>query len=129
MPGRIAAVAAVTVVLVAGCSAASSPPAVTASPTYAGRPPAVAPYVDIVSGTADLSAIAAATGQKDYTLAFILADSAGSCTATWGGETALDDSTVTAGIAEITALGGTPIVSTGGADGTYLESVCSAGIS
>ncbi|GAA0490214.1 hypothetical protein Ade02nite_24260 [Paractinoplanes deccanensis] len=86
----------------------------------------MAPYVDIVSGTADISAIASATGQKDFTLAFVLADSSGSCTATWGGKTALDDSTVAASIAEITAAGGTPVVSTGGASGTYLETACTS---
>ncbi|MEV4347728.1 hypothetical protein AB0J83_25005 [Actinoplanes sp. NPDC049596] len=88
--------------------------------------PVVAPYIDIVSGTADISAIASATGQKPFAPAFVVAGSSGSCTATWGGSTALNDSTVAAGIAEITALGGTPIVSTGGADGTYLETACSS---
>ncbi|MBM2618793.1 glycosyl hydrolase [Actinoplanes sp. LDG1-06] len=88
--------------------------------------PVVAPYIDIVSGTVDIAAVAAATGQKSYTLAFVLADSAGSCTATWGGTTALDDRTVQAEIAKIDSVGGTPVVSTGGASGTYLESVCSA---
>ncbi|MBU2669633.1 glycosyl hydrolase [Actinoplanes bogorensis] len=114
---------------VAGCSADDSPDAgttATASPSSAGVPPAVAPYIDIVSGTVDISAAAEATGQKSYTLAFILANSSGACTATWGGTTALDDSTVQTEIDKMTSLGGTPVVSSGGATGTYLESVCTA---
>ncbi len=115
---------ATAVLLLGGCSSGTG--SATVSPSAAGAPPVVAPYIDIVSGTVDLSAAATATGQKDYTLAFVLADSAGTCTATWSGTTALDDSTVQAEIAKIATLGGTPVVSTGGADGTYLESVCSA---
>ncbi|MFF5085513.1 glycosyl hydrolase [Actinoplanes sp. NPDC000266] len=126
MLARIAAVASVFVAAAACSSSSTTSSEPTASATSAGAPPAVAPYVDIVSGTADISAIATATGQKDYTLAFILADSSGGCTATWGGKTALDDSTVAAEIAKITALGGTPIVSTGGASGTYLETACTS---
>ncbi|SNY30099.1 glycosyl hydrolase [Paractinoplanes atraurantiacus] len=125
MLARIAVVA--LVFAAAACSSSSSTSSEpSASASSAGAPPAVAPYVDIVSGTADISAIASATGQKDYTLAFILADSSGGCTATWGGKTALDDSTIAAEIAKFTALGGTPIVATGGASGTYLETACTS---
>jgi chitinase len=105
---------------------AGTAPSVGASTTATAVTPEVAPYVDIVSGTVDIDAVAEATGQDDYTLAFILADSSGSCTATWGGAKALNDSTVQAEIAKIAALDGDVVVSSGGATGTYLESVCTA---
>ncbi|WP_328466607.1 glycosyl hydrolase [Actinoplanes sp. NBC_00393] len=85
--------------------------------------PVVAPYVDVVSGTANIQDIHRRTGLTDFTLAFVLADSAGSCTPTWGGTLGLGE---TAAPADIAAIGGEVIVATGGATGTYLESVCSA---
>ncbi|BBH64559.1 sugar hydrolase [Actinoplanes sp. OR16] len=122
--------------LTAGCSGdddtetttatATTSPTVAASTTATAETPEVAPYVDIVSGTADIDEVAEKTGQEDYTISFILADSAGSCTATWGGTKALTDTGVQADIAKITALDGDVIVSSGGATGTYLESVCTA---
>ncbi|BAL92449.1 putative glycosyl hydrolase [Actinoplanes missouriensis 431] len=131
---RIAGItAAATLLLAAGCGGddettvtATTSPTVAASTTATADAPAVAPYIDIVSGTVDIDEVAEQTGQDDYTLAFLLADTAGTCTATWGGSKALDDSTVQAEIAKIAALDGDVIVSTGGATGTYLESVCTA---
>ncbi|MFI1994989.1 glycosyl hydrolase [Actinoplanes sp. NPDC020271] len=96
------------------------------APSAAAAEFAVAPYLDVVSGTADVAAIHAATGLSDFTLAFLLADKAGTCTPTWGGTKALTDSAVQAEIAKITALGGQAVISTGGATGTYLEQSCDA---
>ncbi|WP_143234601.1 glycosyl hydrolase [Paractinoplanes atraurantiacus] len=62
----------------------------------------------------------------DFSLAFILAKSTTACTPTWGGTKALTDSTVQAAVKKITALGGKVVVSSGGATGTYLESVCTS---
>ncbi|GLY06767.1 glycosyl hydrolase [Actinoplanes sp. NBRC 101535] len=94
--------------------------------TTADKAPAAAPYLDVVSGTADIAAISKKTGLTDFTLAFVLAATDGSCTATWGGEKKITDS----GVQEITDaigdVGGEAVVATGGASGTYLESVCSA---
>jgi len=89
--------------------------------------PAVAPYIDIVSGTADVGEIHDSTGLTDFTLAFVLAADSGSCTASWGGTRALDDRSIRAEIDTIKGFGGTVTVSTGGADGSYLEEVCPAG--
>ncbi|WP_245923754.1 glycosyl hydrolase [Paractinoplanes atraurantiacus] len=112
--------------LAAGCAdsngeATSPTPSVSVTGNHR-----VSPYLDIESGTADVTAIAEATGQADYTVAFAVANSAGECTATWGGSTALDDEEVKADLDAIGELGGQITVATGGADGTYLEAVCTA---
>ncbi|WP_433828970.1 chitinase [Actinoplanes sp. CA-015351] len=99
----------------------------TASAAEQDAGPVVAPYVDIVSGTADLEEVHSKTGLTDFSLAFVLADAEGTCTPTWGGTTAIDSSTVADEIEAIGDIGGEAIVSTGGATGTYLENVCSAG--
>ena len=87
--------------------------------------PVVAPYVDILGSTANISDIHQKTGQADFAVAFVLAASSGSCTPTWGGSVALGNAKVRASLDKIDALGGDVIVATGGATGTYLESVCS----
>ncbi|MEV6349958.1 glycosyl hydrolase [Actinoplanes sp. NPDC051851] len=113
--------------LSASASASASPSESSASPAPTETipaMPAVAPYLDITAD-ADVKEIHKKTGLTDFTLAFVLADSSGECTPTWGGTTALNNSTVQARIDKIDAFGGDVIVSTGGADGTYLESVCS----
>jgi chitinase len=106
---------------VAACGDDSSTPA----PADSGSPK-VAPYLDIVSGDADLAGIYAKTGQASFTAAFVVADSAGNCTPTWGGTAAIGDGAIKASIDEITANGGKVIVATGGETGTYLEAACSA---
>ncbi|GIF19016.1 chitinase [Actinoplanes tereljensis] len=124
--------AAALLVTIAGCSGdsdsdsgTSATATATASATVVTAP-VVAPYIDIVSGTADITAIHTATGQADFTAAFVLADSAKTCTPTWGGTSAIDDSTIAAEIAKVTAVSGDVVVSTGGETGTYLENVCTA---
>jgi chitinase len=67
----------------------------------------------VVSGSVDIADVAARTGQADFALEFVLADRAGACSPTWGGKTAIDDSTVAASIGEITTAGGSAIVATG----------------
>ncbi|XVU27036.1 glycosyl hydrolase [Actinoplanes sp. CA-054009] len=100
----------------------------SATPTAAvkKKTPAVAPYIDVTSGTTDIGKISAKTGMTDFSLAFILAKSTTACTPTWGGTKALTDSTVQAQVKKIAALGGRIVVSSGGATGTYLESVCTS---
>ncbi|MFI5891058.1 glycosyl hydrolase [Actinoplanes sp. NPDC051513] len=114
---------AALLVSVAACGDDSSP---SASASTGTGSPAVAPYLDIVSGSADISDIYQKTGQASFAAAFVVADSAGTCTPTWGGSTAIDDSTIKASIDKITANGGKVIVATGGETGTYLETACSA---
>ena len=137
-PIRIVASLSVTTLLLvgacgsgpAGSVAAPSAPAPVVSspagPADVAEVPAVAPYVDIVSGTADVEDIHSRTGLTDFTLAFVLAADSGACAATWGGTRALDDRAIQAQIDAIAGFGGTVAVSTGGADGAYLEKVCSA---
>ncbi|WP_433827104.1 glycosyl hydrolase [Actinoplanes sp. CA-015351] len=131
---RLAGLTASVLLLASGCSGdgdeadttTTTSPAVASSTSATTETPDVAPYIDIVSGTVDVDEVNEKTGQKDFTIAFVLADSAGSCTATWGGTKAITDSTIQAAIAKIKALDGDMVVSTGGATGTYLESVCTA---
>ncbi|MDT7744003.1 MAG: hypothetical protein QOE59_3081 [Actinomycetota bacterium] len=83
----------------------------------------VAPYVDLTTPPLpDLGALAASSGQHDVVLAFVLAGD--SCTPTWGGTTPIDAPAVLRSVAGLTARGGTPTVSSGGAVGTYLETRC-----
>ncbi len=134
---RLAYVSAAALLTISGCSGDDDKSDTSATPTSSASASASAstvtipetlksaPYVDIVSGSVDISDVADQTGQTDFALAFVLADSAGACTPTWGGKTAINDSTVAASIAEITTAGGSSIVATGGASGTYLETACS----
>jgi chitinase len=119
---------AVVVLLLTGACESAEPAVVTPGPEpSAPAELAVAPYLDVVSGTADIAAIHAATGLTDFTLAFLLADESGTCTPSWGGTKALTDSGIRAEIARIEANGGRAVISTGGASGTYLERACDAG--
>jgi chitinase len=120
---RLAAALAV-LLLTAGCDGAGG--AEPVSRPSAAHAPVVAPYLDIVSGSADVSAVHAATGQADFTVAFVVAGGPRACTPTWGGTTAIDDATIGAQLHAIAAVGGEVVVATGGQDGTYLENACSA---
>ncbi|GAA0449335.1 hydrolase [Paractinoplanes deccanensis] len=122
----LSCLAAGVLLLAAGCAGAGDDAAAPAPSVSVTGNHRVSPYLDLESGTADVTAIAEATGQADYTVAFVVANGAGDCTATWGGSAALDDSDVQAGLDAIADLGGQITVATGGADGTYLEAVCTA---
>jgi len=67
--------------------------------------------------------VARATGQKFFTLAFVLGDSSG-CNPSWGGTIPLSDSRILGEIRDLKALGGDVAVSFGGAAGPYLMSSC-----
>ena len=114
-------------------SASPTPTGTTGSPTPTGTvtspPPGglswkVAPYIDITQSTPTLAQIEQATGQKTFTLAFVLGSSAG-CVPEWGGTIPLTDSRIIGEINALRALGGDVAVSFGGADGPYLETTCS----
>ncbi len=81
------------------------------------------PYVDITMSSPTLAQVAQATGQKYFTLAFILGDAAG-CDPSWGGTIPLNDSRITGEINDLRALGGDVAVSFGGAAGPYLQQTC-----
>jgi chitodextrinase len=81
------------------------------------------PYIDITMSTPTLVQVAQATGQKFFTLAFVLGSSAG-CVPSWGGTIPLNDSRIAGEISALRAIGGDVAVSFGGAAGPYLSSVC-----
>ncbi|MET7573804.1 cellulose binding domain-containing protein [Streptomyces sp. NPDC005492] len=106
----------------------TSTPTPTASPsqssgtgTTAGA--VFAPYVDTSLYPAyDLLANVAATGVKNYTLAFIT--DGGGCTPKWGGVTDLASDGVASQIGALRAKGGDVRVSFGGASGSELATTC-----
>ncbi|MBB2910112.1 hypothetical protein FHS43_001358 [Streptosporangium becharense] len=107
------------------CSAYTSP--VSGRTSGTGPPPEgeihYAPYIDITMPTPSLIGAEAATGVKNYTLAFALGDSSG-CNPTWGGTIPIGDSRIIGDVRALQARGGQVIVATGGAMGPYLEHVC-----
>jgi hypothetical protein len=102
----------------------------SASPTTTVTPPSgqnwhVAPYIDITMSTPTLAQIEQATGQKTFTLAFVLGDSS-ACDPSWGGTIALTDTRIIGEINALRSLGGDVAVSFGGAQGPYLETTCTS---
>jgi chitinase len=83
-----------------------------------------APYYSTLDSSApDLGQVMAATGQKAFDMAFILAG--GSCSPTWDGtDPVSSDSQVAAVINQVRNGGGDVIVSAGGYNGTKLGQVC-----
>jgi chitinase len=127
--GRLACVTGLLLLATAACGGTdddSGGASTSASASQEAEAPVIAPYIDIVSGTADIDAIYQKTGQADFTASFVVAPTAGGCTPTWGGDTAIDDSTVQGPLDKIAANGGKVIVATGGESGTYLETACTS---
>jgi chitinase len=89
----------------------------------AGEAIRFAPYADITLGKPSLPDVARATGQKYFTLAFVLGSSAG-CDPKWGGTIELDDPGIVNQVNELHSMGGDVVVSFGGAVGPYLEASC-----
>lgn len=84
-----------------------------------------APYVDVLSWpTFSISRAFNETGQKYYTLAFII--NQGQCTPSWGGVTPLANDWYKGEIDAIRADGGDVIISFGGANGTELALNCTS---
>jgi chitinase len=85
-----------------------------------------APYVmPLDNNPPDLPTVMAATGQKAFELAFILAPTGGGCTPTWGGTAPVSSDTAVASIiAGVRAQGGDVSVSIGGYGGTKLGQEC-----
>ncbi|MES5823484.1 cellulose binding domain-containing protein [Streptomyces sp. RG80] len=103
----------------------ASPSATSSTGTGTTTSAGFAPYVDTSLYPAfDLVATAAATGVKDYNLAFIT--DGGGCTPKWGGVTDLASDAVAAQIGALRAKGGDVRVSFGGAAGSELATTCSS---
>jgi chitinase len=83
-----------------------------------------APYYSTLDSSGpDLGQVMAATGQKAFEMAFILAD--GGCTPSWDGtDPVSSDTQVGSVISEVRNDGGDVIVSAGGYNGTKLGQVC-----
>ncbi|MFJ8794076.1 cellulose binding domain-containing protein [Streptomyces sp. NPDC102462] len=106
-------------------TATGSPSPSGSAGTGAAAGAGFAPYVDTSLYPAfDLSASAAATGVKDYNLAFVT--DGGGCTPKWGGVTDLSGDGVAAQIGALRAEGGDVRVSFGGASGSELATTCSS---
>jgi chitodextrinase len=115
---------AVSATNAAGESAKSAAVSATTSTSGGGGgSPRSWPYLDITMATPTLADVARATGQKYFTLAFVLGSSAG-CVPSWGGTIDLNDARIAGEIRDLRALGGDVAVSFGGAMGPYLQSVC-----
>jgi len=106
-----------------GESAQSAPVSATTTGSTGGGSPRSWPYIDITMSTPAMADVARATGQKFFTLAFIIGNSAG-CVPSWGGTIDLHDARITQQIADLRALGGDVAVSFGGALGPYLQQTC-----
>ncbi|MGW6010988.1 glycoside hydrolase family 18 protein [Streptomyces sp. NPDC055210] len=122
-PEPTKATATPTATPTATATATKSP---TATPTPSGTTGAgFAPYVDTSLYPAfDLLAHSAATGVKEYNLAFVT--DGGGCTPKWGGVTDLAGDAVAAQIGALRAKGGDVRVSFGGASGSELALNCSS---
>ncbi len=118
------ATAAATLMAVPAAHAAA--PA-TARPAAANPGPGfpahfAAPYAETWNSPSTLSQAAAATGNKYYTLAFVIAGSG--CTPTFNGDTSISDSGWLSAINSLRASGGDVIASFGGASGTEMAQAC-----
>lgn len=95
------------------------------------------PYKDLTMGVQwsktpvepeDLNMLSQKSGVKDFNLAFIVANSSGSCSPAWGGYAQLPASGSNAFgkemIAKLRTNGGSATLSFGGENGTYLSQAC-----
>lgn len=112
----------------AGACGAGGPPT---DPPTSTPPPAnglhyfSAPYVMPGESLPDLNAVMAATGQKTFMLAFILAPTGGGCTPTWDGTRPLSSDTLAQPVIDtVRNNGGDVSVSIGGYGGTKLGQNC-----
>jgi chitinase len=121
-----AALLAVACTVIASAASSHAPQAATlaANSALSANWYESAPYYAVLDpGGPDLGAIMAATGQKAFEMAFILAD--GGCVPAWNGTDPVSgDTQVSAVINEVRSDGGDVIVSAGGYNGTKLGQVC-----
>ena len=128
---RAAVAAAATTTLVAGGALAAvaigSSTAAAATSALSSNWYASAPYDMPMDNTPpDLTQVLAATGEKAYVLAFVLAENGSACAPAWdGGSSAVSSSDAVASqINALRAVGGDVAVSFGGYNGTKLGQVC-----
>jgi len=120
--GATAAVAATAATATTAQNAQSQAAAALSANWYESAPY----YSTLDSDAPDLGQVMAATGQKAFDMAFILADGS-SCAPAWDGtDPVSSDTEVAAVINEVRSDGGDVIVSAGGYNGTKLGQVCSS---
>ncbi|MBM9508174.1 chitinase [Actinacidiphila acididurans] len=83
-----------------------------------------APYAETWNSPSTLASARSATGQKYFTLAFVI--DGGGCNATFNGDTSVTDAGWTSAINSLRAAGGDVIASFGGASGTEVGISCSS---
>jgi chitinase len=107
-------------------TADASPSQVNAAAALSNNWYASAPYLMPQSNNPpDPTVVMAATGQKAFQLAFILAPNGGGCSPTWDGTSAVSSDTNVAGVInKIRGAGGDVSVSVGGYGGTKLGQTC-----
>jgi chitinase len=100
----------------------SSPALAALSTNWYGAAPYVMP---LDNNPPDLGQVMAATGQKAFELAFVLAPNGGGCSPTWDGTTPLaSDGAVASMVNTVRGAGGDVSVSAGGYGGTKLGQTC-----
>jgi len=114
-----AAVAATTLAGAAGAAASTAGAAALSANWYESAPY----YSTLDSNGPNLPQVMAATGQKAFEMAFILAGNG--CSPSWDGtDPVSSDTQVAATISQVRGAGGDVIVSAGGYNGTKLGQVC-----
>jgi chitinase len=123
MAAIAAALAAATCGITAAVLASAAPAqAATLTSNWYGSAPYVMP---LDNNPPDLPTVMAATGQKAFELAFILAPNGGGCSPTWDGTAPVSSDTAVAGVINsIRSAGGDVSVSVGGYNGVKLGQVC-----
>ena len=128
---RAALAAAAAVSLVAGATllatTVGSSPALADTSALGSNWYASAPYdMPLDNNPPDLTQVLAATGEKAYVLAFVLAQNGTTCAPAWDGGSSVVSSTdaVASQINALRAVGGDVAVSFGGYNGTKLGQVC-----
>jgi len=117
-------------ILSVGLTAGGAILAVTAGTAQAATLPnnwygAAAYVMPLENSPPDLPTVMAATGQKSFELAFILAPNGGGCSPTWDGTASVSgDTTVANIISRIRGAGGDVSISIGGFGGTKLGQTC-----
>jgi chitodextrinase len=81
------------------------------------------PYIDVTASAPTMASVAAATGHRHFTAAFVIGSAAG-CVPSWGGTIPLTEARIRNDISAVRAGGGDVTVAFGGAIGPYLEHVC-----
>ena len=118
----VAVAAGAAVAAVIAPSASAAPTAANPGPGFPAR--YSAPYAETWNSPSALANARNATGQKYFTLAFVIAGNG--CNATFNGDTSITDSSWTAAINSTRAAGGDVIASFGGASGTELGLACTS---